>query len=256
MICPAYQSTYIHNMYKKRSTYDMKERSYYTTHLLYDSVQLTVSEDSLRRTQFSHFIDSVPYTKYDVRKNKKGRVTRVKVTRNDINREAYKRRKDLIADYDFLPGMSGIHRMRKNYDLRTIKMEDQYISPVDSSQSVDEGYFLAEDFADGDSLSTDSLSIAPSIVEEPPTEVYRFGYGFKNNKFNEDQDYYNKEYGHLLVLKVPPQPEPDPEAEVIAESDTITSEKKGFMPKFLRKKKRGEEEILETAEEETEEEGN
>jgi len=207
MICPAYQSTYIHSMYKKRSTYDMKERSYYTTHMLYDSIQLTASEDSLRRIQFSHFIDLVPYTKYDVRKNKNGRVTRVKVTRNDVNRDAYKRRKDLIADYDFLPGMNGIHKMRKNYDQRLIIMEDQYIPPVDMTQSVEQGYFLSEDFAERDSLSSDSLSIAPNIVQEQPTEVHRFGYGFKNNKFNEDQDYYNKEFGHLLVLKVPPQPE-------------------------------------------------
>ena len=158
-------------MYKKRSTFDMKQRSFYTTHLLYDSVQLTASEDSLRRVQFSHFIDSVPYTKYDVRKNKNGRVTRVKVTKNDINRDAYKRRKDLIADYDFLPGMDRIHYVRKNDDLRLIKMEDQYISPEDSVQFLEQGSFLAEDFADGDSLAT-------PLIEEPPTEVYRFGYGF------------------------------------------------------------------------------
>ncbi|MDA0196580.1 MAG: hypothetical protein O2887_16195 [Bacteroidetes bacterium] len=225
-------------MYKKRSTYDMKERSYYTTHMFYDSVQLTASEDSLRRVQFSYFIDSVPYTKYDVRKNKNGRVTRVKVTRNDVNREAYKRRKDLIADYDFLPGMNGIHRMRKNYDLRSIKMEDQYIPPVDTTQSVEQGYFVAGDFADADSLSTDSLSIAPNFIEERPTEVYRFGYNFKNNKFNEDQDYYNKEFGYLLILKVPPQSEIEETGlKVMSESDTTaTAKKKGFMSKFLSKK--------------------
>ena len=143
----------MHNMYKKRSTFDMKQRTFYTTHLLYDSVQLTTPEDSLRRVQFSHFIDSVPYTKYDVRKNKNGRVTRVKVTKNDINKDAYKRRKDLIADYDFLPGMDRIHWLRKNDDQRLIKMEDQFLAPIDTTQSIEEGYFLAEDFAGGDSLS-------------------------------------------------------------------------------------------------------
>ena len=231
-------------MYKKRSTYEMKERTYYTTHLLYDSVQSTVSEDSLRKMQFSHFIDSVPFSRFDVRKNKKGRVTRVKVAKNDINRDAYKRRKDLISDYDYLPGFNRAHFERKTDDLRLIKMEDQFIPPEDTTKSIDEGFFIAEDFAPDDSLANDSTSVPKSVAALPPqpTERYRFGYEFKNNKFNEDQDYYNKEYGHLLVMKVPPPPPPEEIVEELpAESDTTAVKKKGFMPKFMRKKKNKEE---------------
>lgn len=261
-------------MYKKRSTYAMKERTYYTTHLLYDSVQLTTSEDSLRRMQFSHFIDSMPFSRFDVRKNKNGRVTRVKVAKNDINREAYKRRKDLISEYDYLPGFNKASWYRKNYDQRLIKQENQFIAPEDTTEVVDEGFFVAEDFVGNDSLGvsvsanvsapdslgTDSLTAAQpvaQVVEEPQvTERYRFGYEFENNKFNEDQDYYNKEFGHLLVLKVKPPPPVEEVEEPEVESDTTAVKKKGFMSKFKRKKNKNKEE--ETVEEGTEpkEEGN
>ena len=263
MMCPAYQSTYILDMYKKRSTYEMKERTYYTTHLLYDSVRINTPEDSLRRMQFSHFIDSMPFSRFDVRKNKNGRVTRVRVAKNDINREAYKRRKDLIAEYDYLPGFNKAHWIRKNDDQRLIRMEDQFIPPVDSSELiVDEGYFVEEDFvtndslgvASADSLATDSLAIAqPQVAEIPegPTERYRFGYEFKNNKFNEDQDYYNKEFGHLFVYKIPPPPPPAEEPEeALAESDTTTTKKKGFLSRFKKKKGADDEESI-TEEEES-----
>ena len=259
VICPAYQSTYILDMYKKRSTFAMKERTYYTTHLLYDSVQMTTSEDSLRRQQFSHFIDSVPFSRFDVRKNKNGRVTRVKVAKNDINREAYKRRKDLVSEFDYLPGFDKAHWYRKHNDQQTIKREDQFIAPFDSSELVvDEGFFVAEDFAGdslgvsisanlsvSDSLSSDSLATEQTLAtaEEPRvTERYRFGYEYGNNKFNEDQDYYNKEFGHLLVMKV--QPPPPVEEEFTAsetESDTTAVKKKGFFGKF--KKKKSEEDL-------------
>lgn len=260
MMCPAYQSTYILDMYKKRSTYDMKERTYYTTHLLYDSVSVATPEDSLRRMQFSHFIDSMPFSRFNVRKNKNGRVTRVKVAKNDINREAYKRRKDLIAEYDYLPGFNKAHWIRKNDDQRLIKMEDQFIPPEDTTeQVVDEGFFVEQDFvgndslaiATTDSLGTDSLAVPQEVAEIPegPTERYRFGYEFKNNKFNEDQDYYNKEFGHLFVYKVQPPPPPpeEAEAEETVESDSTSVKKKGFMSRFgkKKKKKKGEEEGVE-----------
>lgn len=275
MMCPAYQSTYILDMYKKRSTYDMKERTYYTTHLLYDSVSMTKTEDSLRRMQFSHFIDSMPFSRFDVRKNKNGRVTRVKVAKNDINREAYKRRKDLIAEYDYLPGFNKAHWIRKNDDQRLIKMEDQFIPPEDTTeQIIDEGEFVEADFvtndslavAGADSLATDSLALAsqPEVTEIPegPTERYRFGYEFKNNKFNEDQDYYNKEFGHLFVYKIPPPPPPAEEPEEAVESDTTAVKKKGFMSRFRKKKNRDDAELDEEtvdeiiSEEDPEEDGN
>ena len=278
MICPAYQSTYILDMYKKRSTFDLKERTYYTTHLLYDSVQLSTSEDSLRRQQFSHFIDSLPFSRFDVRKNKKGRVTRVRVAKNDINREAYKRRKDLISEYDYLPGFNKALWYRKNDDQRLIDMKDQFIPPEDTTTDVvDEGFFVAEDFVSDDSLgvsvtaavalpdslATDSVALNEPVAaledEEPQvTERYRFGYEFKNNKFNEDQDYYNKEYGHLLVMKVQPPP-PEPEiTEETSESDTTAVKKKGFMSRFKNKKKKKKEEAAdgeEVATPDTESEG-
>lgn len=250
-------------MYKKRSTYEMKERTYYTTHLLYDSIQMTTSEDSLRRMQFSHFIDSMPFSRFDVRKNKNGRVTRVKVAKNDINREAYKRRKDLISEYDYLPGFNKASWYRKNDDQRLIKKENQFIAPEDTTEIIDEGFFVAEDFVGNDSLGisaaanvttpdslgTDSLVTeqpVAQVAEEPQvTERYRFGYEFKNNKFNEDQDYYNKEFGHLLVLKVKPPPPVEEVEELVVESDTTSTKKKGgFMSKF-RKKKDKDEEVVE-----------
>ncbi len=259
-------------MYKKRSTYEMKERSYYTTHLLYDSVQMTTSEDSLRRIQFSHFIDSMPFSRFDVRKNKNGTVTRVKVAKNDINRDAYKRRKDLISEYDYLPGFNKASWYRKNDDQRLIKKENQFIAPENTTEVIDKGFFVVEDFAGGDSLrirvaanvtASDSLSTDSTASQQPvakvaeapqPTERYRFGYEFKNNKFNEDQDYYNKEFGHLLVLKVQPPPTVEEVDEISAESDTTSVKKKGFMSKF-RKKKDNEEKVLEE-DSEPKEEGN
>ena len=235
---------------------------------------MTASEDSLRRIQFSHFIDSMPFSRFDVKKNKKGRVTRVKVAKNDINREAYKRRKDLIAEYDYLPGFNKAHWYRKNYDQRLIKMENQFIAPEDTTEIVDEGFFVTEDFVGNDSLTinvaaqdslvNDSLASEPpmaKIEEEPqPIERYRFGYEFGNNKFNEDQDYYNKEFGHLLSITVQPPPPVEEEIdEVESESDTTVVRKKGFMSKFRKKKgKKAKEEEVATEEEEEgkKEEGN
>ncbi|MEQ9426478.1 MAG: hypothetical protein RJQ09_18795 [Cyclobacteriaceae bacterium] len=232
-------------MYKKRSTYEMKERAYYTTHTLLDSVQISANEDSLRRLEFAYFVDSTPFSRYDVRKNKKGRVTRVKAARNDVNRDAYKRRKDLIAEYDYLPGFNKAHWIRKNDDLRMIKMEDQYIPPEDTTDTIEEGFFVADDFVETDSLTSDSTAVAEVPAEpERPTEIYRFGYGFQNNKFNSDQEYYNKEFGHLLVLKVPPAPEVEEEiaSEELSESDSTVVKKKGFGGLFKKKKKKEEEE--------------
>ena len=127
---------------------------------------------------------------------------------------------------------------------------------------------MADDFIGNDSLGasvTPNVAVADSsvinspateqsvaVIGEPqPTERYRFGYEFKNNKFNEDQDYYNKEYGHLLVLKVKPPPPPEVEAidEPTAESDTTEVKKKGFMSKFRNKKGKKKDEVVDEEEE-------
>lgn len=152
---------------------------------------------------------------------------------------------------------------KKNYDLKTSPKENQlgppakdslFVHPGDTVDLMDEGEFLASDFAD--SLSTDSLTVVPDVVasaqvEEPTGPKYKYRYD-QRNPYSSEQMYYNKYFGEMFVdTRPPPKPKEPVVDEVPIEGDTtaVTSKKK-FGSFFKKKKKKDEseepEEVVDT----------
>ncbi|MEQ6119761.1 hypothetical protein [Reichenbachiella sp. MALMAid0571] len=147
---------------------------------------------------------------------------------------------------------------RKNYDLRTAPKKNQlgppakdslFVHPGDTLDLMDEGEFIASDFANSDSLTTDSLAIVPDVVAsnntEPQGPKYKYRYD-QRNPYSTEQIYYNKYFGEMLVDKrPPPKPVEEKVEETIVESDTTASSGKKLVPGFLKKKKKSKEEETE-----------
>ncbi len=139
---------------------------------------------------------------------------------------------------------------RKNYDLRSSPKENQlgppakdplFIYPEDTLEQMDEGVFLASDFADSDSTAIDSTAVVPDVIAsantEPKGPKYKYRYD-QRNPYSTEQMYYNKYFGDLLVDKRPPaKPVPPQEESVTAPSDTTATEKKSGLGFFKKKKK-------------------
>lgn len=198
-----------------------------------------ILNDSLRRAKFSLFgEDSLPKYQIASRRNRYG----------------------ISEKYRFF------NFFKKNYDLKTSPKENWlgppakdslFVHPEDTLELMDEGEFIASDFADIDSLATDSLATVPDVVAssntEPQGPKYKYRYD-QRNPYSSEQIYYNKYFGELLVDKrPPPKPVEEPTEEATVESDTTsTSSGKKLMPGFLKKKKKNKEEDQETTEDSTE----
>ena len=140
---------------------------------------------------------------------------------------------------------------RKNYDLKTAPKKNQlgppakdslFVHPGDTLDLMDEGEFIASDFANSDSLATDSLAVVPDVVAsnsiEPQGPKYKYRYD-QRNPYSTEQIYYNKYFGEMLVDKrPPPKPMEEEVGEAVVESDTTTSSGKKLIPGFLKKKKK------------------
>ena len=158
---------------------------------------------------------------------------------------------------------------KKNYDLKTAPKENVLgppakdsllVHPEDTIELMDEGQFYASDFADGDSLSADSLAVIPDVIAsaapaEPTGPKYKYRYD-QRNPYSSEQIYYNKYFGEYLVDdRPPPKPqEPEETGELEVESDTTEVKgKKKLVPGFLKKKKKKKDEDSEEVEEDTSE---
>ena len=183
-----------------------------------------ILNDSIRTAKFSLFgEDSLPKVQIASRRNKYGISEKYRF-------------------FDFF---------RKNYDLKTSPKENTlgnpakdsiYVHPEDSLDLMDEGEFIASDFAtEGEAI--DSLAVVPDGVatanEGPKGPKYKYRYD-ERNPYNTEQIYYNKYFGEMLVDDRPPPKPIEPELE---ETDsTSTSKMKKLIPGFLRKKKKNKEE--------------
>ncbi|MFY0654119.1 MAG: hypothetical protein JXQ96_18925 [Cyclobacteriaceae bacterium] len=202
-----------------------------------------ILNDSIRTARFSMFDpDSLPKMQIASRRNKYG-----------ISK------KYRLFDY-----------FRKNYDLKTSPMENRlgppakdslFVHPGDSLELMDEGEFIASDFADPDSLSTDSVTVVPEVVAsaniEPQGPKFKYRYD-QRNPYSSEQIYYNKYFGEMLVdNRPPPKPvEPEVEATVDTESDSTNVSSKKKLGGFFKKKKKSKEDGEEAeGEESTEEDG-
>ena len=184
-----------------------------------------ILNDSMRRAKFSMFgTDSLPKFQVASRRNKYGISERYRF-------------------FDFF---------RKNYDLKISPKENWlgppakdslFVHPGDEVDLMDEGKFLASDFAD--SLSTDSLAVVPEVITSAQTEESqgpKFKYRYdQRNPYSSEQIYYNKYFGQELVDN---RPQPKPK-EPIAEELTIPGDTTGVETKkkfggFFKKKKKEE----------------
>ncbi|MFT7034156.1 MAG: hypothetical protein ACJA2S_002666 [Cyclobacteriaceae bacterium] len=142
---------------------------------------------------------------------------------------------------------------KKNYDLKTSPKENQlgppakdplFMHPGDTVDLMDEGEFLASDFAD--SLSTDSLTVVPDVVassqiEEPTGPKYKYRYD-QRNPYSVEQIYYNKYFGETLVDTRPPPKPKEPVVEAaLMEGDTTSFDSKKKFGSFLKRKKKDKE---------------
>jgi hypothetical protein len=155
-----------------------------------------ILDDSMRMAYFSPFQgDSIPRETAMVRKSKYG----------IIKRDPY---------------------LVKNYKLKTAPMENVLRPPVEDTTSVETGEFVAEDFVEGDSL------LASNEKKEPEEKEEKYKYGYRrDDKFNVEQEYYNKYFGYLFIDD---SPEVDPEEE-LSETDSTVSKKKGLKGLFKKK---------------------
>lgn len=160
-----------------------------------------ILDDSMRMAYFSPFLgDSLPRETAMVRKSKYG----------IIKKDPY---------------------LVKNYKLKTSPMENVLRPPEEDTTSVETGEFVAEDFVEGDSL------LASNEKKEPEEKEEKYKYGYRrDDKFNTEQEYYNKYFGYLFVDDTP---EVEEEEEGLSETDSTASKKKGI--KGLLKKKSPEE---------------
>ena len=132
-----------------------------------------ILDDSLRLMAFSPFgADSMPKYGQAVRKNKNGIIVR----------ESY---------------------YRKNYEMRTVKMENQFVpiaaDPLVSSDSLYQEEMAMPDsivLAEGDSAIVDKPATSPP--NKPAPRKYIRNYDPKDN-YNEEQVFYNKLFGELFV---------------------------------------------------------
>lgn len=138
-----------------------------------------ILDDSLRLMAFSPFgPDSMPKYGPWVRKNKNGVIVR----------ETY---------------------IRKNYEFRTVKMENQYVPLAADSISFDDNLYQDELAADSVLAASADTPAAPadsSVVDKPATgpvnkpapRKYIRNYDPKDN-YNEEQVFYNKHFGELFL---------------------------------------------------------
>jgi hypothetical protein len=179
-----------------------------------------ILDDSLRMLAFSPFgPDSMPKYGPWVKKNKNG----------------------IIARDPYLV---------KNYNLKTVKMELQFI-PIDAdSVTFDDDLYQKEMAADslapqaGDSLAIASAdSSATQPAKKPAGKKYIRNYDPKD-QFNEEQIFYNKLFGEVFVApKEAPAPEDSLQAggqstpQLDSLGNEIVPEKKGLFRKRSKKPK-------------------
>jgi hypothetical protein len=156
-----------------------------------------ILDDSMRMAYFSPFLgDSLPRETAMVRKSKYG----------IIKKDPY---------------------LIKNYKLKTSPMENVLRPPVEDTTSVETGEFVAEDFVEGDSL------LASNKKKEPEEKEEKYKYGYRrDDKFNVDQEYYNKYFGYLFIDD---SPDVEPEEEGLSETDSTLSKKRGLKGLFKKK---------------------
>jgi hypothetical protein len=192
-----------------------------------------ILNDSIRRAKFSMFgEDSLPKFQVASRRNKYGISEKYKI----------------------------LNFFKKNYDLKTSPKENQlgppakdplFVHPGDTVDLMDEGEFLASDFAD--SLSTDSLTVVPDVVasaqiEEPTGPKFKYRYD-QRNPYSVEQIYYNKYFGETLVdTRPPPKPKEPVVEEVPIEGDTTSVDSKKKFGSFLKRKKKAKEDSEEPEE--------
>ena len=144
-----------------------------------------ILNDSIRRANFSLFgPDSLPKYMVASRRNKFG-----------INKQT--------------------SLFRKNYELKTAPKVNVLGPPKkDSLYAIEEGEFYASDFADSDSLSSDStdstsVELPGSLIVEQESSGPQYKYRYDPKvPYNHEQEYYNKYYGELFIDNRPP-PEDD-----------------------------------------------
>ncbi len=150
-----------------------------------------ILDDSLRLLAFSPFgADSMPKYGPRVRKDKNGIIVH----------ESY---------------------YRKNYELRTVKMQNQYVPRGPELAPLVQDSIAAPDsvslIAVADSSVVDKPATAPA--SKPAPKKYLGDYDPKDN-FNEEQVFYNKHFGELFVA--PPQK--------AAPADSIPAASKSVLP--------------------------
>lgn len=92
---------------------------------------------------------------------------------------------------------------RKNYELRTVKMENQFV-PIAADSAVSSDSLYQEEmatpdsvgFAEGDSAIVDKPATSPP--NKPASRKYIRNYDPKDN-YNEEQVFYNKLFGELFI---------------------------------------------------------
>lgn len=155
-----------------------------------------ILDDSLRLMAFSPFdADEQPKGGQMVRKNKNG-----------------------IIDHD--------PYWRKNYELRVVRMENQFLPPpVDSAQFFQEELTTPDSLMVADSALMDKPATAPAVQKEVK---YIRKYDPKDG-FNQEQEFYNKHFGELFIQKNPPkQPTPAVVPQAIDSATNDQQEKKGL----------------------------
>ena len=209
VICPAFQSTYILD--------DSLRFAYFSPlwKLDSDTRDSYISENySKKKSQYFEFVE--PHV----------------VKSGSINRTRF-----------------GIVRYEPNwlkaYQMKNVPQQDLIWKKELSNSLIDSlnlGSFLASDFG-LDSIRGDSVILAAQ--DSVPTKQYLYGYD-TDGQINVEQDYYNKYFGNLLVVKAAPPGEDVysdstgmTKAE-FAENDSLQVEKRNFF-KWKKKKDLSEE---------------
>lgn len=168
-----------------------------------------ILDDSLRLLAFSPFgADSMPKYGPRVRKDKNGILVH----------ESY---------------------YRKNYELRTVKMQNQYVPRGPELAPEVQDSIAAPDsvslIAMGDSSVVDKPATSPAA--KPAAKKYLGDYDPKDN-FNEEQIFYNKHFGELFVAppqKAAPADSISAPANILQPADSAANsgqnEKKGLLRK-------------------------
>jgi len=132
---------------------------------------------------------------------------------------------------------------KKNYDLKTAPKINVLGPPKkDSLFIIDQGQFLATDFVARDTTDLDSLRDTALFAfgdaeAAPKGPKYKYRYNPKFH-YNQEQEYYNKYYGELLIDNRPAKKPLDELLEAEQAVDSTSTKKKGrFVPGFLKKKK-------------------